>query len=148
MGLGDGLMAKMTIKGQDYFQKLEKFGRDAPEIAKKIVMVGAAPVADQIRSNLKANLRGSEYSKGDLLDSLGIAPPDVDRNGNTNTKIGFDGYDKEGTPNQLKARAMESGTSKQKKKPFVRPAVKKTKEIAIRAMEKALDEELKKIGGV
>jgi hypothetical protein len=37
MGLGDGLMAKMTIKGQDYFQKLEKFGRDAPEIAKKLL---------------------------------------------------------------------------------------------------------------
>lgn len=136
-------MAKMTIKGQEYFQKLEKFGKRAPEIARKVVIAGANPVADEIRKNLQNNLKGSEYSKGDLLDSLGIAPADTDSAGNTNTKIGFDGYDRSGTPNALKARAMESGTSKQPKKPFVRPAVKKMREKAIEEMGKKLDAEIK-----
>ena len=40
---------------------------------------------------------------------------------------------------------MESGSSKQKKRPFVRPAVNKTKKRAIEEMQKRLNEELKKI---
>lgn len=84
-------MARMTIKGLDeYALKLSKFGKDAPEIAKKVVMAGANPIADEIRKELEKNLAGSKYSTGDLLDSFGIAPPDIDSMGNTNTKIGFD----------------------------------------------------------
>jgi len=61
---------------------------------------------------------------------------------NTNTKIGFDGYDRKGVPNALKARAMESGTSTQPKRPFVRPAVNRVKKKAIEEMGKTLDIEL------
>lgn len=149
----------MTVKGLDeYADKLLRLGKDAPRIAKKVVLAGAQPVADEIRKNLKANIndpspvgKGGDsivkqnYGKstGDLLDSLGIAPPDVDRNGNTNTHVGFSGYDSKGVPNALKARAMESGTSTLKKRPFVRPAVNKTKQKAINEMGKKLDEEIK-----
>lgn len=137
-------MARMTIRGLDeYAMKLSKLGADAPKIAKKVVMAGANPIADEIRKNLQANLADSKYSTGDLLDSFGIAPPDVDRLGNTNTKIGFEGYDRKGVPNALKARAMESGTSTQPKKPFVRPAVNKMKQKAIEEMGRVLDAELK-----
>ncbi|ODM27634.1 hypothetical protein A7W90_16225 [Clostridium sp. Bc-iso-3] len=137
-------MARMTIKGIDeYAMKLSKLGADAPKIAKRVVMAGANPVADEIRKNLIANLEGSEYSKGDLLESFGVAPPDTDRRGNTNTKIGFEGYDRNGVPNPLKARAMESGTSTQPKKPFIRPAVNKMKKKAIEEMGKTLDAEIK-----
>lgn len=140
-------MARMTISGLDeYALKLSKLGADAPKIAKKVVMAGANPVADEIRKNLEKNLSGSKYSTGDLLDSFGIAPPGVDRQGNTNTKIGFDGYDRKGVPNPLKARAMESGTSTQPKKPFVRPAVSKMKKKAIEEMGKTLDSEIKIYG--
>ncbi len=136
-------MARMTIKGLDeYALKLSKFGKDAPEIAKKVVMAGANPIADEIRKELEKNLAGSKYSTGDLLDSFGIAPPDIDSMGNTNTKIGFDGYDRKGVPNALKARAMESGTSTQPKRPFVRPAVNRVKKKAIEEMGKTLDIEL------
>lgn len=140
-------MAKMAIRGiEEYAMKLSRLGADAPKIAKKVVMAGADPVADEIRRNLQKNLSGSQYSTGDLLDSFGVAPPDVDRNGNTNTKIGFEGYDRKGVPNVLKARAMESGTSTQPKKPFVRPAVNKTKKKAIEEMGKTLDAEIKIYG--
>lgn len=152
-------MAKMTIKGTDeYALKLSRLGKDSVEIAKKVVMAGANPIADEIRKNLEANIRdpapagkGSNrivkgnYGKstGDLLGALGVAPPAVDRRGNTNTKVGFEGYDRKGVPNALKARAMESGTSKLKKRPFVRPAVNKAKKKAIEEMGKRLEEEIK-----
>jgi HK97 gp10 family phage protein len=140
-------MAKMMIKGLDeYALKLSKLGADAPKIAKKAVMAGANPVADEIRRNLENNLKGSEYSTGDLLDSFGVAPPGIDGRGNTNTKIGFDGYDRKGVPNALKARAMESGASGQTKKPFVRPAVRKMKKKAIEEMGKTIETEIKIYG--
>lgn len=139
-------MAKMTIRGMDELElKLSHLGKMSTDIAKDVVMAGAQPVADEIRRGLEANLQGSKYSKGDLLDSLGIAPPGVDNQGNVNTKIGFDGYDSNGVANQLKARVMESGSSKQKKKPFVRPAVNRSKKRAEEAMQKKFDEEIKLI---
>jgi len=137
-------MAKMKIKaGEEYAMKISKLGKAAIEISKKVVIAGAVPIADEIRKNLKANLNDSKYSEGDLLDSFGIAPPDIDKRGNTNTKIGFDGYDKKNVPNALKARAMESGTSVQKKRPFIRPAVNKKKKKAIDEMGKEFDKQIK-----
>lgn len=139
-------MAKMTIKGTDELElQLSKLGTMSTKIAKDVVMAGAQPVADEIRKGLQANLQGSKYSKGDLLGSLGITPPGVDSQGNVNVKIGFDGYDSEGVANQLKARVMESGSSKQKKKPFVRPAVNRSKKRVEEAMQKKFDEEIKLI---
>jgi HK97 gp10 family phage protein len=134
----------MTIRGTDEFElKLSKFAD--VEIAMEVVWAGAQPVADEIRKGLEKNLQGSKYSEGDLLDSLGIAPPNVDREGNVNTKIGFHGYDKKGVANSLKARVMESGKSGQKKKPFIRPAVNRTRKKAIDEMKKKLDEEIENI---
>lgn len=137
-------MARMVIKGLDeYALKLSKLGKNAPEIAKRAVRAGASPVADEIRNELQKVLAGSQYSKGNLINSMGIAPPDVDRNGNTNTKIGFAGYDSKGVPNALKARAMESGTSTQPKKPFIRPAVNRAKKKAIEAMGESIEADLR-----
>lgn len=137
-------MARMSIKtGDDYMKKLATLGKVSVEISKKVVLAGAHPIADEIKDNLKKNLEDSKYSKGDLIDSFGIAPPDVDKHGNTNTKIGFEGYDSKGVPNALKARAMESGTSTQKKKPFVRPALNKTKGEAILNMRKEYEKQIK-----
>lgn len=139
-------MAHMVIKGVDeYARQLSKLGKMSVEISKDVVMAGAQPVADEIRKGLEANLQGSEYSTGDLLGSFGITPPGVDDKGNTNTKIGFDGYDSKGVANQLKARAMESGSSRQKKKPFVRPAVNRSKKKALEEMQKKFDEEIELI---
>ena len=136
----------MTIKSSGKLAlKLSQLGKMSTEIAKDVVMAGAKPIADEIRKGLEKNLQGSKYTKGDLLDSFGIASPDVDRNGNINTKIGFHGYDSKGIPNVVKARAMESGTSIQSKKPFVRPAVNRSKKKALEEMEKKFNEEIELI---
>jgi len=155
MDFRGGTMAKMTIKGMDELAlSLSKLGTMSADITNKVIMAGAKPVADEIRKSLTSKLSGAKYSTGDLLDSFGIAPTEVDNNGNTNTKIGFDGYGAhskkskkrpKGTANAIKARVMESGSSNQKKKPFVRPAVNRSKDKAIKAMSDKFDEEIKKM---
>ena len=154
-------LAKMTIKGLDEYAKmLDRMGRQAPEISKKAVYAGADMVANQIRKNLEQNIRDPSYvgknknkeyavkqrrSTGALEQSLGIAPITTDKNGNTNTKVGFSGYDNNHTPNVLKARAMESGTSTLRKRPFVRPAVNAVKKPAQQEMGAVIDKEIAKI---
>ena len=83
-------MAKMTVAGfDDYSKKLEKLGSSMPEVAKRAVKAGVNPLADEVGDSWKNNLIGSEYSTGDLLDSLGVTPVDVDKNGVYNAKVGF-----------------------------------------------------------
>ena len=62
-----------------------------------------------------------------------------------NTKIGFNGYDSKGVPNQLKARVMESGSSKQAKRPFIRPALNGAREPAQEKMVETANQEISKI---
>lgn len=139
-------MARMTFKaGDEYALKLSRLGKATDEVAKKAIYKGAGVVTDAVRKNLRRVLSESKYSTGDLEESLGITPIDQDKDGNYNAKVGFDGYDQKGVPNQLKARVIESGSSKVQKRPFVRPALKESKKEAVRAMEKAVDEETKRI---
>jgi hypothetical protein len=147
-----------------YMKELARFGNDEPEIAKKVVVAGAQPVADAIRNRLEnlpedqfRRLKEGDVFNGlpqgewkDLMDNMGIAPPKVDGDGNTNTKVGFKGYGSfptkkypKGVPNAMLARAIESGSSVRKKTPFVRPAVNKSKALAIEEMEKAINNEIK-----
>ena len=108
------------------------------EAAEKILNVGLNIAADQVRAELERVQ--SDEATGQLLNSLGTTPIKMDRNGNWNGKVGFHGYDKNGVPNQLKARVMESGTSKRKKRPFIRPALNKCRQAAEEAMIKAGEE--------
>jgi hypothetical protein len=147
-----------------YMNEMVRFGADEPAIAKEVVLAGAQPIADGIRNNLKnlpvdnfKRLQDDEMFNGlskeqkeDLLDNLGIAPPIVDTYGNTNTKVGFQGYGRyptkkypKGIPNALLARSAESGSSVRKKMPFVRPAVNKYKKVAIKKMQDKICEKLK-----
>lgn len=160
-------MAKMTIKGTDELElKLSKLQNKSAEIAKKVVLAGAQPVADEIRKGLeslpvdglKRLKEGEKFNVSpvgeikDLLDSLGIAPVEVDKDGVTNTKVGFDGYGSypskkypKGLPNKLVARSIESGSSVRQKRPFVRQAVNRSKKKALEEMNKECDEEIKDI---
>ena len=140
-------MAKMSVMNGfiDLEMQLSQLQGHSIEIGKKAVRKGAGILADQVRTNLRKNLAGSEYSTGDLEESLGVTPAGVDKKGVINAKVGFDGYDRKGVPNQLKARAMESGTSRQRKKPFLRPAINKTKQQVEKAMQEIIDEEISKI---
>lgn len=124
-------------------------------------------VADAIRESIKGLpvVRGVTATEQDpidgitatqkkgLLEGLGISPMQA-TGGYYNVKIGFDGYNQrktkkfpKGQPNQMIARAVESGTSLRKKHPFVRPAVKLSRKTAEQAMVETADKEIKKIMG-
>jgi len=139
--------ARMTFKAGDEFAlKLSKLASGADEIAKKAIYEAAGIVADKITNNAYNVM--SDHGPSEMMHSFGIAPIKPDESGNLNTKLGFDGYDSKGVPNQLKARVLESGSSNQKKRPFVRPAVNATKQQALTAMGQIIDEEIKKrMGG-
>ena len=167
-------MAKVTVKaGEDYALRLSKLAGVQDSVAKKAVGRGAGILADAVRRNLE-NLQedyhpgnrksywylaeGEKYAgipeqeKKDLLDHLGVTKVDVDKNGDYNAKIGFDGYDSQptqkypnGRPIPMLARAVESGSSVRQKQPFIAPAVRKTKKAAIAAMQEVIDEEYEKI---
>ena len=131
------------MAGEDFALALSRLATQSDEIAKKAIYEGAKVVADKIKSNLAGVL--SEEATGEMLASFGVTPIKRDSDGNWNAKIGFDGYDSKGVPNQLKARTLESGSSQQQKKPFVRPAVNATKGTAIEKMGQVIKEEIQKL---
>lgn len=133
-------MANLKL-GEDYSAILSALANDFDNVAKMAIYEGAKIAADEITAELE-----SKHSvSGDLAKSMGIATMDKDKKGNWNTKIGFTGYDQKGVPNVIKARVLESGSSTRAKKPFVRPAMNRARNKAIAAMEKTVDEKIKKI---
>lgn len=122
--------------------KLDSIGKDE-EVIKRALFDGAGILADQVRSNLEGVLSGK--GTGELESSLGISDMRVNR-GIADVAIGFQGYDSKGTPNALKARVLESGTSENpgRKKPFMRPAINSTKAAVQQKMVETLTEEVDK----
>lgn len=162
-------MAKVSFRGFEQYQKqLDALGRvaDQGKMLEKAAKVGGGIVADEIRKRLD-NLPSDNYHRLedgetfsgvpvgnhlDLLDSLGVTPPDKDHRGFVHVKVGWDGYGSfptkaypEGVPNQLLARAVESGSSVRQKTPFVRPAVQATRKEAVEAMDNTIRDEMEKI---
>lgn len=130
--------------------KLAKLGEVGDEIAKKMLKSGAQIVRDKIDSNLKKNLYTNRpytrsYPTGALERSITIDKPKMNKSGNHQIRVYFKGVDSKGTSNTLKARAMESGTRKQQKKPFVRPAVNETRNKVNTEMQRVFEEEVNKL---
>lgn len=157
-------LAKMTIKGTEEIElMLSELGSRSIEIGKRAVREAANIVADKVRSNIE-NLpedtfrrltEGDRFGvvtgsqKKDLLDNMGITPVSVSDDGYINVKVGFHGYGShrtkkypKGLPNQLLARAIESGSSVRNKTPFIRPAINKTQDEAIDKMQEVINEEI------
>lgn len=131
------------MAGDEFALALSRLATNSDEIAKKAIYEGAKVVADKIKSNLEGVL--SQEATSDMLESFGVTPIQRDNEGNWNAKIGFDGYDSKGVANQLKARTLESGSSHQQKKPFVRPAVNATKKSAVEKMGQVINEEIQRL---
>lgn len=137
-------MAKFKFTGiEEYTASLEKIGgKNAVGVLKYAVYPGAAVVANSIRSALEGH-----RDTGDLQKSLTLATMRND-DGYVNTKVAFAGYDSKGTPNAIKAAALESGTSRgQKATHVISHAVKGSTEKAIAEMSKALDQKIGQIMG-
>ena len=146
------------------FEGLQALEKDAEEVLRRSLYDGAKVVADKVKQGIEGLptepsrwLRdGEQYSgitegqKSDLTAALGVS---VHRQTSTgwDTVIGFDGYGSrptkkypKGLPNQLLARAIESGSSVRRKNPFIRRAVNSCRKDAIEAMKKTFDEEVEK----
>lgn len=154
-------MAKLHIKTSAEFSKqLLKLDKESEAIAKKAIFAGAGPVADKLRAEMQKNLDDQSYlgftgradrknvgyePTGSMADKFGITKMEQDKLGNWNVHIGWDGYDPNGRANQLKANVMESGNSKQKARPFVKPTVAAMKNRTEYVMGKIIEDEMKKI---
>ena len=158
-------------KLRDYELMLGKIGYASKDICGAAIYEGAKSIADEVKSNLNAlntttdELAMLKAKKGEptyitqrakegLIKSFGVTPMSQDEDGIYNVKLGFDGYNDvktkkwpKGQPNQLIARACESGSSAMIKQPFFRGAVQKTKKKAESRMAEVLDEKIKKTGG-
>ena len=158
-------------KLRDYELMLGKIGDAPKDICGAAIYEGAKIIADEVKANLEslktvsdaaaiqaakkeeATYITSRAKKG-LIKSFGVTPMAQDGDGIYNVKLGFDGYNDvrtkkwpKGQPNQLIARACESGSSAMIKQPFFREAVQKTKKKAESRMAEVLDEKIKKTGG-
>ena len=146
-------MARFEVTIQtDFIRKLENLGSKGDEISHKMLRAGAIILKGEIDNRLKKNLyEGRPYDKnyptGALERSLTIDKPKKDKNGNNSIRIYFKGKDSKGVPNALKAAVMEYGSSKQPKKPFIRPAEKAVEKEVNAEMQKVFDEEIRRLEG-
>lgn len=136
-------MAKCTYKlPEDLLKKLSTLGSKMDEISEVVLEAGGEIVLDKVKSNLEGSLSGE--SSGELVSSLGLTGVRIDRNGNSNIKIGFSEPRKDGSSNAMVANIIEYGKHGQPAKPFLKPAKSSSKKQCIEVMTKKLEEEINK----
>jgi len=133
-------MAKCTYKlPEDLLKKLSTLGSKMDEISEVVLEAGGEVVLDKVKSNLEGSLSGE--SSGELVSSLGLTGVRIDRNGNSNIKIGFSEPRKDGSSNAMVANIIEYGKHA---KPFLKPAKSSSQKQCIEVMTKKLEEEINK----
>ena len=142
-------MAKADFKLPDEFlTKLSRLGKDMDPVAEKVLQAGGEVVLDKVRGNLEAVIgSGTKYesrSTGELVQSLGLSPVKLNREGNHDIKIGFAEPRSDGGSNAKLANILEYGKHGQPAKPFLKPAKTASKQACIDAMTQKLEEEVKK----
>jgi HK97 gp10 family phage protein len=136
-------MAKCTYKlPEDLLKKLSTLGSKMDEISEVVLEAGGEVVLDKIKSNLEGSLSGE--SSGELVSSLGLSGVRIDRNGNSNIKIGFSEPRKDDGSNAMVANVIEYGKHGQPAKPFLKPAKSSSQKQCIEVMTKKLEEEINK----
>lgn len=154
-------MSLKTIKMPDeLLGKLSKLGKNTDMIAEKVLQAGGEAMIKKIRENLSSVVgSGTKYksrSTEELEDSLGIAPMDIDKDGNHNIKIGFNEprrtqYEAKGkrsyntATNAMIANVLEYGKHGQPAKPFLKPAISSSRSQCKKVMIDTFNEEVKKL---
>lgn len=163
-------MAKATLKGFDEaIAQLENLSNNVDGVLKKGLYDGAGFMVEEVKKrlnamrvvpdidNIKAYRTGEKYhlsvtQRRCLVESVGIAPFEVEHKALIDTHIGFDGYNDiktkkypNGQPNQLIARVVESGSSYMDKTPFIRQATNAGKKKAEQLMKETIENEIKKL---
>lgn len=130
-------MATIVLLGLDeYARSLQRMSKDLDKIIKQSTYPAAGLVADEIKKNVPED-------SGELKSSLALTQY-KEKDGFVYTTVTFAGYDNKDTPNLLKARVLEHGTSKGRRAaPFIRPAVNRVKKQAEQLIAQRLDEKIK-----
>ena len=143
-------MAKATIKMPDeLLVKLSRLGAKSDEIAAMALEAGGQVVLDKVKANLESvigsDTKYDSRSTGELVESLGLTPPKIDRNGNSNVKIGFSEPRSDGESNAMIATVIEYGKHGQPPKPFMEPAKTESKNECKKVMKAVLEREVAKL---
>jgi HK97 gp10 family phage protein len=143
-------MAKVSYKlPDDMLEKISKLGDKYDNITKVVLEEGAKPLFDIAKSNLEGSIdkvtKQESRSKGDLLKSIRITRPFLDKNGNWGIKVGCEGIDRKGVSNAMKASILEYGKSGQVARPWLKPSGLKAKKAYIEKMKNTFDAEVDKL---
>ena len=139
-------MAKADFKmPADFLDKISKLGDQTDTILPRVLAASGEIVVEAVRNNLNAAIgggKGESKSTGELAAALGVSPARIDRDGNFNVKIGFNEPRSDGGNNAKIANILEYGSHNQPARPFLKPARNASKNAAIEAMKRKLDEEI------
>ena len=143
-------MAKLTadIDPADVLGGLMKFEKD-DEIAKKMVASGAEVMAQAIREGaskhiVTGQMANSIYSTKGFITKKGNEAMAKVRFGGTSKMSKSKSGKKFDVTNWIKAFRIEYGTKNQKAHPFVRPAIRRSKNEIAKAMKDVFDREVGK----
>lgn len=143
-------MAKCEMKlPEEFLLKISRLGSDFDSVADSVLQAGGEVVLAKVHSNLSSVVgRGTKYdsrSTGELVQSLGLSPVKLNREGNHDIKIGFSEPRSDGGSNAKIANVLEYGKHGQPAKPFLKPAKSASKAECIRVMEQTLKKEVEKL---
>ena len=143
-------MARATMKmPDDFMSKISTLGSKTDEVMANVLEVGAEVVEKEVKSNLSAVIGSGtklpSQSTGQLEKALGVTPVLIDKDGNSNIKIGFSEPRANGDNNAKIANMLEYGTSKMSAKPFLAPAKSKSRTPCKKAMVQKLEEEINRV---
>jgi len=143
-------MGRCSVKmPEDFLLKISKLGDKTDEIIPKVLEAGGKVVEEKVKSNLQSiigtNIKGKSRSTGELVSALGVSPALIDKNGNSNVKVGFSEPRSDGKSNSMIAGVLEYGKSGQPPKPFLKPAKSASRKACINAMIEAFDKEVENL---
>lgn len=143
-------MAKVDIQmPEEFLTRISRLGRDFDTVAESVLEAGGEVVLQKVQSNLSSVIgAGTKYpskSTGELASALGLSSVKVDKNGNSNIKVGFAEPRRDGESNAKIANIIEHGKHGQPAKPFLKPAKSASKAACKAAMQQKFAEEVKKL---
>jgi HK97 gp10 family phage protein len=134
---------------EEFLLKISKLGDKTDEIIPKVLEAGGKVVEEKVKSNLQSiigtNIKEESRSTGELVSSLGVSPALIDKNGNSNVKVGFSEPRSDGKSNSMIASVLEYGKSGQPPKPFLKPAKSASRKACINAMIEVFDKEVENL---
>ncbi len=155
-------MAKMKFELSDeLMQKLQRLqGEELDRICKKALTAAGEIVLKETKSQLKSVIGTNPQTKydkkhgsrstGELVESLGLSPPELNNNGVFDIKVGFGEPRKHKTgqkeqTNAMIANVLENGRHGSPPRPFLKKAKAKSQKAALAEMERVITMEIEKL---